>query len=133
MNCRDIPQVGLNSKCLKLWVLIGNTIFSKCFFHIKRSSKSFPYITTSMFIKFFIPGKNFVNGLFLRNMESIDMISDNIGDINGSCFFSQFSNYILLIFPPFNLVFHLEMEIIPIRTVKLSYSSVNIHLHSGLS
>lgn len=61
------------------------------------------------------------------------MVSDHIGEFDWSGFFSESSNDILLIFPPFDLIYSLQMKVFPWGTVELLLTILHVDFDSGLS
>jgi len=61
------------------------------------------------------------------------MIINHVDDSDSSCFFGKLSNNIIDIFPPLNLTLRNNMQILTLRTVKLSLAILDIYFDSGLA
>jgi len=133
MNSRHIPLTFDNAQPLKLEILISNSILSKCLLHIEGPAESLPSIAAPMLIVFLIPGQYFIDGFLGRHIEEGGMVGKHVNQFYLSAFLSQLADYILLVFPPLDLVFCLQLQIFAMGAVKLGVARVSIDLCPGLS
>lgn len=86
-----------------------------------------------MFVELFVSGENLIDGLFGWYFKNVGMIGDHVDKFDGSGLFCEFTDDVLLVFPPLDFIAGFEMKILAVGTVELMKTCFDVDFDSGLS
>jgi len=132
MNGRNVPISVNDVQSIKLWILILNPVFLKSFLHVQRSPKSLPNVACTMFVILEVPVQNFSDGLLCRHFQKSGVIIDHVDYSDPSWFFSQLTDDVLGVFPPFYLTLWVYVEILTSWTIEFACSCCVVDFDSWL-
>jgi hypothetical protein len=102
MNGRNVPFFFRNLELIVHCSLIYDSIFLKCKVHVQGYVFPFPSVTFCMNVDLLIPSENFVDRLLFRNFKQIFGIAQCVNDTELLRLFGEFSDEVVLVFPPGN-------------------------------
>ena len=83
-----------------------------------------------MLVELFVSGENLVDGLFRWYFKNVGMVGDHVDKFDGSGLFGEFTNDVLLVFPPLDFIVSFEMKILAVGTVELMKTCFNVDFDS---
>ena len=85
MDCWNV-SVLVNIQIDEFLCFVRDVIFLKRAVHIKRTAKTFPCITSCVFVQFMVPVKDLVEALLATNVNNVVVFCVEINNTKFSCF-----------------------------------------------
>jgi hypothetical protein len=86
-----------------------------------------------MLVELFVSREDLIDGLFGWYFENVCMIGDHVDKFDGSGLFGEFTDDVLLVFPPLYFVVSFKMKILAVGTVELMKTCFDVDFDSGFA